>query len=172
MKILNVGELKADFSHLMQEVKKGEKITIAFGKTHERLAVIIPYKEYMAQKGKRKIGILEGKASVAGRLAHQLLDEGQAAPYLLFMITRQLRLLVLAKGLGSSGASISEIRDGLGISSDYVLRKTVEQARRYSIGRLEQAYRKLLETDVSIKTGRRREELALDLLLTELCQGS
>ena len=35
--------------------------------------------------------------------------------------------------------------------------------------RLEQVYRKLLETDLSIKRGTLRGELALDLLVADLC---
>jgi len=115
--------------------------------------------------------IVEGDGLGAARMAHKLLDEGVAAAYLLFMITRQLRLVIQAKDLRLRGLTIPEIKDRLGLTSDYVLRKTLGQADEYSMARLETVYRKLLETDISIKTGRRGEELALDLLIAELCQG-
>jgi len=113
--------------------------------------------------------LIEGRASTAARLLHQLLQEGATAPYLLVMITRQLRLLVQAKELSLKGVPASLIKDRLGLASDYTLTKALQQSRRYSMGRLEQVYRKLLETDLAIKRGIWKGELALDLLVAELC---
>jgi len=113
--------------------------------------------------------LIEGRASTAARLLHQLLQEGATAPYLLVMITRQLRLLVQAKELSLKGVPASLIKDRLGLASDYTLTKALQQSRRYSMGRLEQVYRKLLETDLAIKRGIWKGELALDLLIAELC---
>ena len=50
------------------------------------------------------------------------------------------------------------------------MRKTLEQADRYSWERLKEVYYKLLEADLSIKTGRFDGELTLNILLAELCQ--
>jgi len=54
--------------------------------------------------------------------------------------------------------------------SEYALRRTLEQAGRYSLPRLKQIYRQLLEADLAMKTGRYDSELALDLLVADLCQ--
>ena len=113
--------------------------------------------------------LIEGRAARAAPLLHQLLQEGDTAPHLLVMITRQLRLLVQAKELSLKGFSPSEVKARLDLASDYVLNKALEQGRRYSMGRLEQVYRKLLEADLSIKRGLWKGELALDLLVAELC---
>ena len=113
--------------------------------------------------------LIEGRAARAAPLLHQLLQEGDTAPYLLVMITRQLRLLVQSKELSLQGFSAAEVKARLALTSDYVLNKALEQGRRYSMGRLEQVYRKLLETDLSIKRGLWKSELALDLLVAELC---
>jgi len=99
----------------------------------------------------------------------QMLDEGAAAPYILFMITRQVRLLVEVKDLINQKCNRNEIRDRMGIASDFVLNKALEQSRNYSMERLEQIYRKILETDISIKQGIWKGDLALDLLVAELC---
>jgi DNA polymerase-3 subunit delta len=107
----------------------------------------------------------------AGRLLHQLLEEGAAPAYLLFMIVRQLRLLVLSKELRHQRVSPAEAQDRLGLTSEYALQKTLAQAESYSMERLKEAYRILLETDLAIKTGRWKDELALDLLVAELCRG-
>lgn len=113
--------------------------------------------------------LIEGRAARAAPLLHQLLQEGDTAPYLLVMITRQLRLLVQAKELSQQGLSATEVKARLNLTSDFVLNKALEQGRRYSMGRLEQVYRKLLETDLSIKRGLWKGDLALDLLVAELC---
>ncbi len=113
--------------------------------------------------------LIEGRAARAAPLLHQLLQEGDTAPYLLVMITRQLRLLVQSKELSLQGFSAAEVKARLDLTSDYVLNKALEQGRRYSMERLEQVYRKLLETDLSIKRGLWRGELALDLLVADLC---
>ena len=115
--------------------------------------------------------LIEGRASSAAPLLHQLLDEGATAPYLLVMITRQLRLMVQAKELALTGMPASTIKERLGLASDYMLTKALGQSRRYSMKRLEQVYRKLLETDLAIKRGVWKGELALDLLIAELCHG-
>lgn len=115
--------------------------------------------------------LMRGQTSAAATLLHRLLDEGAAPPYLLFMITRQFRLLVQAKELSSQRLPASQIATRLGLGSDYAVRKILEQSRGYSMERLEAAYRSLLDTDISIKTGRFGSELALDLLVVELCQG-
>lgn len=112
--------------------------------------------------------LIEGKASTAASMLHRLLQEGATAPYLVVMITRQLRLLLQAKELSQQGLSVSELKAHLGLASDYTVTKALEQSRRYSMKRLEQVYRKLLETDLSIKRGMWKGELALDLLVAEL----
>ena len=113
--------------------------------------------------------LVEGRASTAARLLHQLLEEGATAPYLLVMITRQLRLLLQAKELSLGGVPASSIKNRLGLASDYTVTKALEQSKRYSMKRLEQVYHKLLETDLAIKRGMWKGELALDLLVAELC---
>ncbi|HUX22689.1 MAG TPA: type II toxin-antitoxin system Phd/YefM family antitoxin [Spirochaetia bacterium] len=62
MKTMQIGELKTHFSQVLERVKRGEKIVIAYGKGKENVAVIVPYSEY---KGSDAItlGLLQGKAS-------------------------------------------------------------------------------------------------------------
>jgi antitoxin (DNA-binding transcriptional repressor) of toxin-antitoxin stability system len=60
MKALTVGEAKARFSELLTLIMKGESIKILYGKAKKPVALLVPFEE---PKGKRKIGLLEGKAS-------------------------------------------------------------------------------------------------------------
>ncbi|WP_426667326.1 type II toxin-antitoxin system Phd/YefM family antitoxin [Mucilaginibacter sp. McL0603] len=62
MKTMTVGEFKTHFSDVIEQVKSGEKIAVTFGKKKQVVGYFLP--ELPEPKGKRKLGILEGKASV------------------------------------------------------------------------------------------------------------
>ena len=115
--------------------------------------------------------LLQGQVALAGRVLHQLLAEGAAPAYLLVMITRQLRLMIQVKELSSQRLPALEIQNRTGLASSYAFSKTLAQARAYPREWLHEVYRKLLETDLAIKTGRYGDELALDLLVAELFRG-
>ncbi len=114
--------------------------------------------------------ILEFKAGLAEKLLDQLLKAGETPPRLLAMITRQARMITLSKELKTQRISNIEIQNKLGLTSEFALGKILEQADRYPWERLKQAYHKLLEADLSIKTGKYEGELALNILIAELCQ--
>jgi len=116
--------------------------------------------------------ILESKAGLAQRLLAQLLQQGVAPTHLLVMIARQTRMLVQVKELRNRRKSRVEIQNKLGLTLEFVLRKALEQAGKYSLTRLKEVYHKLLEADLAIKTGKCEEELVLNILIAELCQGS
>ena len=111
--------------------------------------------------------ILESKTGFAEELLQQLLDRGAAPTYLLWMLHRQVRFIVLVKELIAQKKSKVEIQSKLGLS-DFPLQKTLEQADKYSTERLKKFYEKLLETDLAIKTGQYDGELALNILVVEL----
>jgi DNA polymerase-3 subunit delta len=113
--------------------------------------------------------IVERRSPAAVQLLHQLLAEGLAPPYLLFMITRQVRLMVQTKALGARRLSAMEMQNRLGLSSNYPIDRLLRQTAGYPVERLVEIYRRLLETDIAIKTGKWKDELALDLLVAELC---
>ena len=63
MKTLPVGELKAQFSEVLEKVKSGESFGILYGKKKKPIAMIVPYKDTVEKK-ERKIGLLEGKVNI------------------------------------------------------------------------------------------------------------
>lgn len=115
--------------------------------------------------------ILDYRADVAERLLEQLIQQGAPPAYLLTMLARQASLIVRAKELASQRKPKVEIQSRLGLALEFVLRKTLEQAEKYSLTQLKELYHKLLEADLSIKTGRFDGELALNILVAELCLG-
>ncbi|MBN2077111.1 MAG: DNA polymerase III subunit delta [Dehalococcoidales bacterium] len=116
--------------------------------------------------------ILEFKAEQAEKMLEHLFRSGVAPVYLLFMIARQVQLIVRVKELSRRRSTNREMQGKLGMSSEWILRKTLEQASRYSLSRLKDVYRRLLDTDISIKTGKMDPELALNILVVELCRQS
>jgi DNA polymerase-3 subunit delta len=114
--------------------------------------------------------IVESRVKAAEQLLQELLQQGASPSYLMVMLARQLRLIVRTKDIQTARMSPNELRNSLGLSSEFVARKTLEQAKRYSLPRLKQVYQRLLETDLAIKTGKYEPELALNILVAELCQ--
>lgn len=105
----------------------------------------------------------------ATRRLHELLDAGEAPAYLLYMITRQFRILLQVKELLQQNVPQREIPARLGLHP-FVVQKAVNQARNFTLRQLQTVYRCLVETDEAVKAGRMEGSLALDLLLVELTE--
>lgn len=116
--------------------------------------------------------ILDFDAESASSVLQRLLGQGAAPAYLLFMLDRQFRMIVRTKDMKAQKTADNEIKAKLGLFSDFAYRRTVEQAGRYSFERLKSIYAQLLESDLSMKTGRYEGELAIELLIAELCRRS
>jgi len=74
MKSIAVGEFKALFSSVIKELQEGHPITITYGKKRTKLAVLVPYDQYV-KSAKRQIGILQGKAKYNIHGDFKLTDE-------------------------------------------------------------------------------------------------
>ena len=109
--------------------------------------------------------MIDGRSQVALRLLAQLRDDGREPQYIIAMVERQLRLLALAQDSIERRLPQNELKRALGTSSDFVVRKTMDQARRHSRRDIAWRYDRLLEADLSIKQGRVDPDLALELLV-------
>ena len=96
-----------------------------------------------------------------------LLQSGRPPSYVLAMMARQVRLLILAKELRAERVPLDQQGKRLRLAG-YPLRKTQDQERMFSAERLLDVHRKLLEADVMIKTTGTDEELVLDMLIAEV----
>jgi DNA polymerase III subunit delta len=114
--------------------------------------------------------ILEFKAAVAQDLLQQLYRQGVAPAQLLTMVVRQVRIIFQVKDMRERKKTRAEIQTQLGLNSDFLLNKAWEQAGKYSLARLRQVYHRLLEADLSIKTGKLDGEIAFEILVAELGQ--
>lgn len=100
------------------------------------------------------------------KLLHNLLEQDD--PLRLFgMIIRQFRLLLLTRELLDAGQREAEIAKTLK-THPFVVGKLMGQVRNFTLETLDDIYHKLLEVDVSIKTGQIEADVALDTLITAL----
>lgn len=113
--------------------------------------------------------ILGGKGSVALGLVSQLLRSGAAVSYIIVMLARQVRLVLLTQELLAQKVPRAEMARRLGLVGEFAVRRTEAQARTHTQERAIAMHRKLLETDLAIKQGAMAEEQALETLVAELC---
>ena len=111
--------------------------------------------------------MIDGRPGLALRLLHQLRQDGREISSIIAMVERQLRLMALARDSMEQGLSQAEVAKRLGTTSDFVVRKTLDQARRHSWQSITARYRRLLEADLAIKRGIMEPDLALELLVAE-----
>jgi|GEM_PF-120809 len=113
-----------------------------------------------------------GNLPAAGRLLQHALDvDGEQPLRLLALISRQYRLLMIAKELQARGTAPAEMVRDLGVP-DWTVPKLLAQAGHHSYQRLEQALERILAADEAIKTGKLTDREAMDVLLAELGTGA
>jgi antitoxin (DNA-binding transcriptional repressor) of toxin-antitoxin stability system len=64
MQTVQVGEFKARFSEMIDSVRAGQTIVVAYGRNQEKVAALIPYAQLEAGSP-RRLGSLVGVASVS-----------------------------------------------------------------------------------------------------------
>lgn len=109
------------------------------------------------------------RLGAALRGARALIEDGQAPPYVLFMLARQIRILLHVRQLVAQRRRPDDIASELGLKP-FVARKAAEQARNFTAAELVTAHDRLLELDHAIKTGKIQAETALELFVVEMCQ--
>ena len=100
-------------------------------------------------------------------LLHKHLDKGDAPLYLLSMINFQFRNLLLVKDLMEKGKSYYDIPK-LTKLHPFVVKKSYQSAQKFQYQELKKIYQKIFQVDLSIKTGKLKPEIALDILIAEI----
>ena len=102
------------------------------------------------------------------QLLHELFVDGVAPTYLLFMVGRQIRILLGVAELATRRMRPDEIATELG-QKPFVIKKTLGQVGHFDRAALLQLHDRLAELDHWSKTGRIEAETALELLVAETC---
>lgn len=101
-------------------------------------------------------------------LLKRILAQGEPPVRLLFMLARQFRLIAQVQDLFARGFTSGQVQTRLGLMS-FQVQRYAAQARNFSPGELAAALARVLDADQEIKGGRLEAELALQLLLVDLC---
>jgi len=115
--------------------------------------------------------IAKRDASAAQRILERLLADGQKAPQIIYSISRQLKRIWKARRMFEKGAPFSEIFDAFKVGRHPKHRETFKRlVRHFSEEELRAKYELLQITDIQTKTGRLPDKLALEMLVTKLCE--
>ncbi|MEA2573733.1 MAG: polymerase subunit delta [Chloroflexia bacterium] len=99
----------------------------------------------------------------------RLENSGVAPEGILPVLAWQIRTLIQVRDMLDRRVPERDMPSRSGLS-DFSLRKTLPQARQFTMPKLLQVHHKLLELDHAVKTGRADAELSLAPLVVEMCQ--
>jgi len=114
--------------------------------------------------------ILEGRSLESIQSVRKLSEDGAHVSYILTMIARQLRLILLAKNLIKKNLRGSNLAQRLGLRSEFAVERTLAQARRYDSENLKLAYGKLLDADLAVKGSFLSDELVIETTIADMIQ--
>ena len=80
------------------------------------------------------------------------------------MLSRQIRLIIITQELEKNN-SPSEIQTKIQIKSNYAFNKILTQAKQFSPEKMKEILKKLLELDLNIKSGQKKEKDVLQQLV-------
>ena len=112
--------------------------------------------------------IIEGGHNLAIGGVQNLIANGESIEGIFALLTRQVRILIVAAHMLSRGAPRSEIGQRLRINMPWLLDKTCKQASRIGSRRLRAMHLHMLDVDVGAKTGRVDRRLAVEMLVSGL----
>lgn len=99
----------------------------------------------------------------------RLIDGGTAPEGILPVLAWQIRTLIQVRDMLDRKVPEPYMAEQAGLS-DYVVRKSTQQARQFSMSKLMSIHHRLLELDHGVKTGRAEAELSIDALVVEMCK--
>jgi antitoxin (DNA-binding transcriptional repressor) of toxin-antitoxin stability system len=73
MKTMTVGEFKAHFAEVLEQVKSGIGIAVTYGRRKEIVGYFLPKSK--KSKNKRKLGLMQGKASATFKPDYKMTEE-------------------------------------------------------------------------------------------------
>ncbi len=113
--------------------------------------------------------IVSKDTKTALKLYNDMLILKEPVQKIFFMITRQLRQLLQAKLMKSKGCNNDEIAKGMGLTP-YIASKVLKQAGGFTVVKLKKLMESALEMDVAVKTGKLKDEAAVELLIISMSE--
>ena len=113
--------------------------------------------------------LMEGRAAQAFALLKAMGQNGETPLGILYMLTRQVRLLTHLSLLRAQGQPLPAIQSALALSP-YLAQRLDAQAARFTPQRLQALYQACTQAEYRVKSGQARDQAALDQLLLNLAQ--
>ncbi|MFH1366781.1 MAG: DNA polymerase III subunit delta [Patescibacteria group bacterium] len=113
--------------------------------------------------------LAERKLKLALKLIHDQIESGENELYLLTMLTRQFRILLMVKDASREEGNMYGIASRLGLHP-FVCQKALAQVKNFSLGELKDIYQKLMDIDLKIKTGQTEPKVLFDLFIFDVCK--
>ncbi len=104
------------------------------------------------------------KRERALKLYHDLLRSKEPANRVLFMLTRQFRLIYKSKLMSGEGLAQGEIASKLKVQP-FIVKKSIDQGRTFNLAHLEGAMIDALQTEIDIRTGTFSPDFAVEQLI-------
>lgn len=152
-------KLKAEIAKLLNYKKNIDKTAINLLVKSKTESNIFELMDYIGRKDFKN----------AEKKLQQITDAGENEIYILTMIIKQIKNLLLVKDLTEKGLGNDEIARKTKMHP-FVIKKAVEQNRGFATSELISIYDDLVKTDMAVKTGQKDPRLALDLLLNKICK--
>ena len=100
---------------------------------------------------------------------HKLMEGGTAPEGILPVLAWQIRTLIQVRDMLDRRVSEGRMAEQSGLS-EFSVRKSIGQAKQYTMPKLLDIHHKLVELDHAVKTGRAEAEMTLDALVVEMCK--
>ena len=101
-------------------------------------------------------------------LFNEMLLSGEAAQKIMYMIIRQMRLLLASKLLREKGYDVKTIGQKINIYHNFIIQKLISQGTVFSEKELIRGLEKCRDTDRDMKTGKIDPKLGMEILIVEL----
>lgn len=161
----NMWQLKNEINKLIHfklaGAKDGDKIinkndvnNICRGKTDENIFALT---DAISNKDK----------ALALELFEKELEKGVSGEYLLYMISRQFKILLQLKDALESGMTINEIKKQFKMHP-YVIQKALQQAKNFNFQILKSLNEGLIRVEKAIKSGKADVSLALSVIISRI----
>ena len=161
-------EMENDLQKIYSELQKiatyvGEREVIESDDVKEAIADV---------RGVTVFGMIDciGGKDVEGALhaLRKLIETGEYPLKILTMITRQVRLLALAKEMLKEGSSYEDAGRKLGIHGFY-LKGFLKQVQAFSLAHVEACFNCLFHADWKLKSSRIDKRIIMEKLIADLC---
>lgn len=102
------------------------------------------------------------------QVLHQLIEQGQTAPYFISMINNQFISFAKVKAAADKGYNKSQIEQVTGLKS-FVVRNMLNHVGKFSWPEIWRLFELLLETDIKVKTTSQDNYILMESLVIKIC---